>query len=61
MVRINIFTLFLGLFCGFFLVYIITPSPKIVLKYPTIEDVNKTTFVDDDNICYRYYAEEVKC
>jgi hypothetical protein len=59
--KINIFFLFVGLFIGFFIIYIIAPSPRVIIKYPTFDDVNRTTFVDDNNQCYRYYAKEVPC
>jgi hypothetical protein len=51
----------IGLFIGFFLVYITTPQPKIVLKYPTIDNIGNTTYVDDNNVCHKYYAIEIPC
>lgn len=61
MLKINLFYLFIGLFIGFFIVYIITPTPRIVIKHPNFDDINRTTFVDDNNNCYRYYAKETPC
>ena len=50
-----------GLFIGFLIVYIARPSPKTILKYPTIENIQNTTYVDANGICYKYYAKEVSC
>ena len=59
--KIDIFFLLLGLFIGFFLVYVTSPSPKIILKYPTLDNINNTTYVDEKGKCYRYYAKETSC
>jgi hypothetical protein len=59
--KVSIFSLMLGLFIGFFLVYVTTPTPKIVFKYPTIDNITNTTFVDDSNVCHKYYAIEIPC
>ena len=36
---------FASLFIGLFLVYIITPTPEIIVKYPTPENANNSIFV----------------
>lgn len=61
MLKVEIFYIILGLFLGFFIVYITTPAPKIVLKYPTIENVHNTTYIDENGQCYKYYAKEIQC
>ena len=61
MIKIDIFYIFLGLFVGFFIVYITSPPPKIIMKYPTLDNINDTTYVDDNGQCYKYYAKEIKC
>ena len=59
--KIEIFYIALGLFLGFFIIYITTPAPRIVLKYPTIENIRDTTYVDQNGMCYKYYAIETPC
>lgn len=49
------------MFIGFFVIYVTTPAPRVIIKHPTFEDVNRITFVDDNDNCYRYYAKEVPC
>jgi len=61
MLKVEIFYIFLGLFIGFFIIYVITPPPKIVLKYPTLENIQNTTYVDENDQCYKYYAKEKPC
>ena len=47
-------------FCiGIFLVYISTPDPIIIFKYPTPN--SKNVYKDDSEMCYKYIHEEVDC
>lgn len=61
MLSINLFYVILGLFLGIMIVYVTNSPPKVVFKYPTIDNIVNTTFVDEQNRCYRYYAQEVAC
>jgi len=47
----------LGLFFGFMMVYVSAPPPKVIIKHPT----NKTTYIDNNNVCYRYKKVKIKC
>ena len=59
--KIEIFYIILGLALGFFIIYLTSSPPKIVLKYPTIENITNTTYIDENGQCYKYYAQEVPC
>lgn len=59
--KVEIFFIILGLGLGLFIIYILAPAPKIILKYPTIENINNTTYVDENGNCYKYYAKEISC
>lgn len=49
-------------FCiGMFAVYISTPKPKIIIKYPTPDNAGKVIYKDNSGICYKYSAKEVNC
>ena len=49
-------------FCiGMFFVYISTPKPKVIIKYPTPENAGKVIYKDNSGVCYKYVANEVKC
>ena len=52
---------FIGLFLGLYYVYITAPEPKVVIKYPTPENAGKVTYMDDNNVCYKYKIVEVQC
>lgn len=59
--KVEIFYIILGLAIGFFIIYITAPQPKVILKYPTIENIATTTYIDDNGQCYKYYAQEIHC
>uniref|UniRef100_A0A6C0C8B9 Uncharacterized protein n=1 Tax=viral metagenome TaxID=1070528 RepID=A0A6C0C8B9_9ZZZZ len=61
MFQIDIFYIFVGLCVGFFIVYVTSPPPKIVIKYPTLENIKDTTYIDEKGQCYKYYSKEIKC
>tara|TARA_B100001250_G_C19388651_1_gene609512 strand:+ start:98 stop:334 length:237 start_codon:yes stop_codon:yes gene_type:complete len=49
-------------FCiGMFFVYLSTPKPKVIFKYPTPENSGKIIYKDTADICYKYKATEVDC
>jgi hypothetical protein len=52
--EIDIFFVILGLFIGFMVVYIISPPPRVVIKYPTLDNMYDTTYVDENNVPYVY-------
>ena len=52
---------FISLFVGLFLCYILTPTPDIIIKYPTPETAHKLIFKDGANNCYKFISEEVDC
>ena len=53
--------LLLGLFLGVLMAYLIHPLPKVVVKYPNPNNIGNTTYIDDNNVCYKYTTEEVPC
>ena len=53
---------FLISFCiGMFISYITTPTPEIIIKFPTPENAGKIVYKDSANVCYKYDAEKVQC
>ncbi len=45
-----------------FLVYVSAKDPEIVIKYPDAKgDTKGNLYIDDNNVCYRYKKEVVKC
>jgi len=49
-------------FCiGMFMVYILTPLPEIIIKYPTPYNSGKIVYKDSADICYVYDKRQVNC
>ena len=46
---------------GLLLVYCTMAKPTIIVKYPTPENSDDTTFTDDVDNCYKFKTTEVKC
>ena len=61
MQQIEILYIILGLLLGFFVVYITSPRPEMIIKYPTIDNIRNTRYVDENGTCYKYLAREVLC
>jgi len=59
--KINPLIFLISLGIGLFLVYISQPTPEIVYKFPTPDNVNKTVYKDSSENCFKYEAKEVKC
>ena len=52
--------LVIGMFVGYMLVYMLAPCPKIVVKHPTLKNIGKTTYIDNNNVHYRYKKINLK-
>jgi len=50
---------FIALSVGMLIVYVITPVPEIIYKYPT--PINNTIYQDNAENCYKYISKEVDC
>ena len=57
----NFFAFIIAFAIGIFYVYISSPKPKIIIKYPTPYNADKIVYKNDYDICYKYQVEEVKC
>ena len=52
---------FFTLILGFFLVYIFSPKSEIILKNPNPDNINQITYIDDNNVCYKYIKKKIEC
>tara|TARA_B100000768_G_C11017712_1_gene264785 strand:+ start:27 stop:260 length:234 start_codon:yes stop_codon:yes gene_type:complete len=55
------FPFFAALFFGLMMCYILTPTPKIVIRHPSPENVNDIIYKDKSDNCYKYEVDEIKC
>jgi hypothetical protein len=51
----------ISLCVGLFYTYVTVPYPQVVIKYPTPFNAGKITYVDKNNVCYKYQIEQVNC
>lgn len=61
MIKITLFYFILSLFIGIMILYVIHPEPKVIVKYPTIDNSENNIYKDDKGVCYSYTKEEVNC
>ena len=59
--KIRIMAVMIGILIGLLAIQMMTKPPQIVFKYPTLDNIYTTTYIDDDDVCYKYYAMEVPC
>lgn len=57
----DVFLLVMGIFLGVWIIYLLIPSLAIIIKYPTLENVGKITYIDKNGQCYKYYVKEIPC
>ena len=58
---INAPAFFITLAIGLFFTYVYSPPKKIVIKWPTPENIEKTVYKDHSDSCYKYKANEIDC
>lgn len=61
MLNISPFYFFLSFAIGILIVYMMTPPPEIVLKFPSPYNAGKVVYKDKSDACYEYEAEKVEC
>lgn len=61
MLNISPFYFLVSFAVGIFVVYIMTPPPDVVLKFPSPYNAGKVTYMDKSNTCYQYEAQSVEC
>ena len=58
---INPYVFIIAFALSIFIVYMSHPEPTVIYKYPNPENAGKFTYKNDDDTCYKYEANEVKC
>ena len=54
-------TFIISLFLGIFIIYSVTPPPKIIVKYPTPENSGRVIYKDEAHNCFKVISSEVNC
>lgn len=50
-----------ALFVGMLLTYVTAPKPHVIIKTPTPDNAGQITYIDDNDVCYKYEKKEVIC
>ena len=58
---IDPYVFFISLGVGLFFAYITAKTPRVVYKYPTPYNVDRTVYTDNAGLCYKYKADKVTC
>ena len=48
-----------AMFLTIFVLYVFSPKPEVIVKYPDIKEEISNVYVDDKGVCYRYHRVEV--
>jgi len=59
--KFNLLAFIIALSIGLIYTYSTAGEPKIVIKWPTPENTGKVTYIDDNEVCYKYHIKKVKC
>lgn len=54
----NIFLISLTI--GLVVTYLIIKQPKVIIRYPNLENYKNTVYVDDNNVEYKYEKKDIK-
>lgn len=46
---------------GLLYTYMTVPEPQIVIKYPTPFNAGQITYVDQNDVCYKYQIQKERC
>jgi hypothetical protein len=52
----------IGAFCvGLLMVMLFSPKPDVIVRFPSPDNAEVTTYTDDSGTCFQYKATQVKC
>ena len=58
---INLKYFILSLAIGLFCVYVIDTPKRVIFITPNVDNLDKVTYKDSSDKCFKYQASEVKC
>lgn len=57
----NFYSFFIAFFMGLLYIYIESPKPRLIIKYPTPYNVGKIIYKNSSGNCYKFKADIVSC
>lgn len=58
---INPYWFFAALTVGLLYVYVVTPRPEVVVKFPSPYNAGSVVYTDKNDQCFKYRADAVDC
>lgn len=58
---IDPFYFLIALCIGLLYSYVTVPQPTVVIKYPTPFNAGKITYIDQNDVCYKYQIKRTTC
>lgn len=58
--KINALAFAISLGCGLLIVYVLSPKPRIVVRFPTPASAGRVVY-EEGGACYKYRSEDVDC
>lgn len=59
--NLNPLAFFISFALGIFICYIKAPAKRVVYRHPTPKNAGKIIYHDDNDKCFKYKYNEVKC
>ncbi len=59
--KLNPFAFFISFCIGIFICYITSPKPKLIIQYPSPENVGINKYIDKNSNCFKYVAKKIPC
>ncbi len=59
--RLRPLTFFAAFALGLLLTYLMTPAPRLVVKFPSPYNAGHVTYKDDADACFKFNAQRVPC
>lgn len=58
---INLKYFIFSLAVGLFFVYVVDTPKRVIFITPNVDNLDKVTYKDSSDKCFKYHASEVKC
>ncbi len=58
---LNYYAFIISFIIGVFCVYMVIPKQKVIMVYPTIDNLNKMAYKDYSDNCFGFEAKKVQC
>lgn len=59
--KLNLFYLVISFCIGIGYIYIVTPPPTVIRKFPSPFNTDHLVYKDKESNCYKYKHEKIKC